>query len=559
MPGSTPIDRRALLRLGTGLGLGVAAAPLLAACGDGASAAKAEAKSDKLLPATVRRNFGLTPDLPGTAAGVPQGFYSYPAKPLRATRGTPLKGAQPISATLETFSPPPPARGRNAAWRAIEDLLGGRVDITAVPADDYPTKFSTMVAGDSLPDVFMYPETGGADNKAAFLAATCADLTPFLAGDKVRDYPNLAAIPKSAWQNAVFGGRLHGVPITRSGTGGAGFYRHDLFAEAGVDDLDQITDLDRFVELCKELTRPKQDRYAIMTGAQNLIAMSAGSPKDWRMDTRTGKFTHRLETAEFRHAVEVMRDLYKAGCYYPGTVGMSGVQRVKYTDMFKNGKAAYVYDGMPAYLALGSSGYVDTMAAIDRSFDVRPMRPVGKDALVWQDNIALSNVHLRKASADRVRQVLRLLDFAAAPFGSQEYTLVTYGVEGTDFHRDAKGNPVLTKQGVADVSVPWGKLASAVPAVYSSTSRKGVEREHEAFRAMIPMVAPDPTLGYSSPTWDSKGYGSLYTFEQDGVKDIVTGRRPLSYWKQLTRDYLAQGGESARHEFEEAAQQGGKR
>lgn len=119
---------------------------------------------------------------------------------------------------METFSPPPPSRGKNAACQEIEKLLGGRVDITAVPADDYGTKFSTMVASDSLPDLFMYPESGGVDNKAAFLQAKCADLTPHLAGDAVKDYPNLAAIPKGAWQGAIFGGKLYGIPIARTGT-----------------------------------------------------------------------------------------------------------------------------------------------------------------------------------------------------------------------------------------------------------------------------------------------------------------------------------------------------
>ncbi|MDF6046237.1 extracellular solute-binding protein [Streptomyces sp. JH14] len=557
MSSSTPINRRSLFRMGAGVGLGLVAAPLLAACGDGGTAAKAEAKSASLLPNTAVRNIGLEPDLQGTAAGVPQGFFSYPAKPLRATKGAPLKGAKPISAAMETFAPPPPARGKNAAWQQIEKLLGGQVDITAVPADDYGTKFSTMVASDSLPDVFMYPESGGVDNKAAFLQAKCADLTPFLAGDRIKDYPNLAAIPKGAWQGAIFGGKLYGLPIARTGTGGAGFYRHDLFEEVGVSSLDQITDLDRFVELCKELTRPKQDQYAIIAGATTMLAMSAGAPSSWRLDAETGKFTSNLETPEYRQAIEIARDLYKAGCYYPGTLQMSGAQKAQYTDMFKNGKGAYVYDGMPGYLAPGT-GYVATMKAIDTAYDPRPFVPVGKDAVTWMDNVALQNTHIKKASGDRVKQILAFADFAASPFGSEEYTLINYGVEGTDFTRDDKGNPALTKQGAQDVTVPWKFAASAVPAIFSADSEQGVRHVHEAFTKMIPMIEPDPTLQYSSPTWDSKGSGSLATLRGDALKDIIAGRKPMSAYDQLVKDYLAQGGEQARGEFEEAVQKGKK-
>ncbi|MEV7399997.1 extracellular solute-binding protein [Streptomyces sp. NPDC091267] len=557
MPSSTPINRRALFRMGAGIGLGLAAAPLLAACGDGGTTAKAEAKSASLLPDTTVRNIGLDPDLAGTAAGVPQGFFSYPPKPLRATKGTPLKGAEPISATMETFSPPPPSRGSNAAWQEIEKLLGGKVNITAVPADDYGTKFSTMVASDSLPDLFMYPESGGVDNKAAFLQAKCADLTPFLAGDKVKDYPNLAAIPKGAWQSAVFGGKLYGIPIARTGTGGAGVYRHDLFEEAGVTSLDQITGLDRFVELCKELTRPDKDQYAIIAGATSMLAMSAGAPNFWRLDEKTGRFTADLETPEYRKAVETARLLYKAGCYYPGTLQMSGAQKAQYTDMFKNGKGAYVYDGMPTYLAPGV-GYVAAMNAVDKKFDPRPFVPVGKGAVAWMDNIELQNTHIKQASGDRVREILALADFAASPFGSQEYTLLNYGVEGRDFTRDAKGNPALTKQGTQDVTVPWKFMASAVPAVFSADSEQGVRHVHETFSKMIPMMVADPTLQYSSPTWDSKGTGSLNTLKGDALKDIISGRKPMSAYDQLVKEYLAKGGEQARGEFEEAFQKGKK-
>lgn len=442
MPRSTPINRRTLLRTSLGLGLGLAAAPLLTACGDGGAAEKSAAKSRKVLPSTVTANT-VKADLPGTAAGVPNAFYSYPKTPARSVQGAPLKGAKTVKAFTETYAPPAPARGRNTAWQAIEKRLGGTVDITAVAADDYPAKFSTMVAGGELADVFMYPESGGVDHKAAFLAAECADLTPFLSGDKVKAYPNLAAIPASAWQQALYGDKLYGVPVTRYGTSGVSFYRHDLFKTVGVDSLDQITDLDRFFEVCKELTQPKKKQYAIIAGATSMLAMSAGAPYFWSMDKKTGKFTADLETDEYRSAVEMAAKLYKAGCYYPGTLAMTGAQKAQYTDLFKNGKGAYVYDGMPAYLQ-PSSGYVDAMAAIDKSYDVRPFVPVGSKAVTWTDNATLSESFVKKAPKARVEQILRLLDFIAAPFGTEEYTLINFGVEGTDFKRDAKGIPVLT-------------------------------------------------------------------------------------------------------------------
>ncbi|MYW62881.1 extracellular solute-binding protein [Streptomyces sp. SID8379] len=557
MSSSLPVNRRTLLRWGAGAGLGVAAAPLLAACGDGGTAAKAEAKSAKVLPATTLRNIGIEADLPGTAAGVPNAFLKYPATPVRATKGTPLKGAKKITVVTETYAPLPTDRSGNAAWKAVEKLLGAEVDLTAVPADDYPAKFSTMVAGDQLPDIFMYPETGGVDNKAAFLKAKCADLTPFLAGAKVKDYPNLAAIPEYAWKKAVFGGRLFGIPIARNGSGGAGFYRADLFRQAGVTNLDQIDSIERLVELAKDLTNTKKKQYFFTGGSVNLLAMSAGAQHFWKHDPKTGKWTYQLEDEAYRHAIETAAKLYKAGCFYPGTVQMSGAQKAQYTDLFKNGKAAYVYDGMPGYLTTGS-GYVDAMAAIDKSFDVRPMVPVGTDAVAWTDNIELENTHIKKAGDARVQEILRLADFAASPFGSVEYTLINYGVEGTDHKRDKNGTPVLTKQGTQDTTVQWSKLASAAPAFFSATQPEAARHVHEAYAKLIPMLIEDPTTGYSSPTWDSKGQGSLYTIHLDGQKDIITGRRPMSDYDAIVKKWRKAGGDQCRAEFEQASAKGSK-
>ena len=47
----------------------------------------------------------------------------------------------------------------------------------------------------------------------AFLDAKCTDLTQYLAGDAIRDYPNLAAIPSRSWKGALVNGKIYGVPI----------------------------------------------------------------------------------------------------------------------------------------------------------------------------------------------------------------------------------------------------------------------------------------------------------------------------------------------------------
>ncbi|MFI6296291.1 hypothetical protein ACIBEJ_32175 [Nonomuraea sp. NPDC050790] len=547
------LSRRGFL----GLAAGVAVTSVAAACGSGgaqAPATKAQGLTVKL-PTYTPLSSIPKPDLPGTAAGVPDAYFTYPKELFRSVGKPPMSGGQ-VKIAMKTFLPPPPGREQNAAWREMEKRLGGTADVMIVPTDDWPTKFSTLVAGGNLPDIFPYISTQGVNNLPAFAASQCAELTPFLSGDKVKEYPNLAALPEVFWKQGIIGGKLYGVPVPRNLVGGLGFYRHEMFAEAGVTDLAQIGDLDRFAELLKELTRPQERRWAIVTATGGVFGLSIftqlfGVPLEWRLDKVSGKLTHAIETEEYRAALEYVIKLREAGVVYPGSEGFDTLKR---KNEFNSGRAAITYDGLPAYL--GPGNYLQTQKKIDPKADPRPLLPIGDKAVVFANNIAFSTNLLKKADEARVKELLRVADFFAAPFGSEEYTLIQYGLEGTDHTRDDKGNPVLTDQGAKDITVPWKYIAAPTQAVYDPTSRQGVEHLHAALSKMIPQAVYDPTTGMFSPTGENK-YESLYTMRNDKVTSIVAGRAKLGELDQLVKDWRAQGGDKIRAEFEQALQQSG--
>ncbi|MEU6423646.1 extracellular solute-binding protein [Streptomyces spiralis] len=538
------MSRRSLLRLSAAVGTAAAAGPLLTACGGSTTQGKAHGL-EVTLPSYQPLANPLKPDLAATADGVPAAYLRYPEQPFRAVQKAPLNG-QTLSVAEMTFLPAPPARAKNAAWRAIEERLGGKIDWTVVSADDWATKFNTMVAGDALPDMFLYQSGVGIDNLPAFAAAKCADLSPYLSGEKVKDYPNLANIPQVMWKSCIIGGKLYGLPVPRSITGGDGFYRHDLFARAGVTSLDRITDPDAFFALMKEVTSPRQEVYGIMTSFTTIAAKMFGAPYFWKADHGSGKFTADVETDEFRAAVEFCAKMYKAGVYYPGSPGL---QKAKYINLFQAGKAAYVYDGMPGYL--GPTGHLATMKKIDPAFDVRPFIAPGRSAVSWRDNVLFGTTLVKKAAAEKVKQALAVADWAASPFGSQEYTLIQYGVEGVDFTRDAHGNPVLNDTGTQDIAVPWKFIAAPPQALFDSTSAAGVRYVHQALATQIPRAIEDPTVGLYSPTWESR-FESLYQLRNDTIGDIVTGRKSMSAWDDMVKQYRGKGGDKARGEFESA-------
>ncbi|MGW5680943.1 hypothetical protein [Nonomuraea sp. NPDC003754] len=550
------LSRRGLLRLGATATAGAALSPLLAACGGAAGpapATKAQGLTIKL-PTYVPLPGAARPDLPGTPAGVPEGYFTYPKELFKAVARPPMSGGT-VTMASKTFLPPPPPREQNAAWQEIEKRLGGRAELMIVPEADWPTKFNTMVAGGNLPDLFPYVSTQGVNNLPAFVASQCSDLTPFLSGDAVKEYPNLAAVPEVFWKQGIVAGKLYGIPIPRNMVGGLGFYRADLFAAAGVTDLAQVGDTERLAELLKAVTNPKEKRWGLVTATGGLFGLSIfaqlfGAPNGWRLEP-SGKLVAGFETEEYRAAVEYTRKLREAGVIYPGSEGFDSLKR---KNEFNAGRAALTYDGMPAFL--GPAGYLQTQKKIDPKADPRPLLPIGSTTAAFLNNIVFAVNFVKKADAAKVKEVLRVADFFAAPFGSEEYTLIQYGVEGTDHTRDDKGNPVLTEQGAKDTTVPWKYLGAPTQPVFDASSGEAVKLTHDALAKMIAVGVEDPTTGLFSPTSENR-FEALSTMRTDRLTSIIAGRAPLSDLDQLIKDWKAQGGDKIRAEFESVIQKSG--
>jgi putative aldouronate transport system substrate-binding protein len=163
-------------------------------------------------------------------------------------------------------------------------------------------------------------------------------------------------------------------------------------------------------------------------------------------------------------------------------------------------------------------------------------------------------IALKKASPDRIEELLGILNYVCAPMGSTEALLMQYGVEGTDFTRDANGNPVLTDQGKSDTVVPWKNIGGPPEFLLSSTSSEIVPYTYQAQKEHFAVTVPNPIAGLYSPTDGSKGI-VLRTAFLDGLSDILFGRAPISGYADLVQNWRSNGGDTIRSEYEKAFQQ----
>jgi putative aldouronate transport system substrate-binding protein len=387
----------------------------------------------------------------------------------------------------------------------------------------------------------MYPASAAQQDHAGFLDKACADLTPFLGGDAVKDYPNLAAIPQLFWEQCVAAGKLYYLPLPRAVTAGAGFYNAKRFSEVGVADPSTLADADDLFGILGELTDASRDRWALgstdfgLPPFMNMFRV----PYVWRNDG--GKLVKDFETDEYRAMVEFVAKVHQAGYFVPGS---GAWQKNQMVNQFTAGQTALIYDGLP--------GFATYAPLASDSFAPAPFVPIGHDGgkgQTFQDNLMLSPVMVKKGDDKQVERVLRVADFLAAPFGSEEYLLLNYGVEGPDYAMDSDGNPIPTDKGNADVAVPWKFLAAPQRAVYFPGHEDQTNTVHAAYSTLIPMSVANPVASIYSPTDTNKG-ATLTQSVVDATKEVIAGRKTMKDLDAAVAAWKSKGGDTIRGEYE---------
>jgi putative aldouronate transport system substrate-binding protein len=546
------------------------AVPLLAACAPSAPTASptrtaaavpvSTATANAVYPTFAAFSGGPKPEYPAEGPQYSDGFDTYPANPIKAVAETPGTGSNVSMMSVQLFPPPAPLE-QNPAWQAVNKQLNANVQFQIVTSADYPVKLGTVMAGSDLPDVlYMYARPGSASTLAAapgmpqFLQAKAADLTPFLAGDAAKAYPYLAAIPTVAWKNAgcAFQGRLYMVPIHRYLPG------QMLVKNTAVWDKDIGVDYvpknaEDFKRVLQALTKPQQEFYGIGTGQDTVMLVPTissifGAPNGWRLGS-DGKLTKDVETPEFKETVGFVRDLYASGLFHPNTT--TWASGVIARAQFAAGKFAIFRDPINGW----QDGWRQALLT-SQPFDVRPL-PLfaAHDGGKLQHFVTgghLWATALKKASDDRIKELLRILNWLAAPFGTQEHQVQTFGVKGVDYNLDDQGNPVLTPQGNADAYyVPWKYIVGARWVFYTPDLPNYAKVMYDTEHMLMPSAVSDPTFGQVSVTNFSKGF-TITQALNDAIVDMVVGRRALSDYDQIVKDWQNNGGETIRKEYMES-------
>ena len=134
---------------------------------------------------------------------------------------------------------------------------------------------------------------------------------------------------------------------------------------------------------------------------------------------------------------------------------------------------------------------------------------------------------LKKAPPERSKEVLRIMNWLAAPFGSAEDLLLTVGVKDVDYTLDSAGNALPTDRSNADANLVNWKYHVQHPQVAYATGCRATPNSPRIMRRLPFRRYSGPVWGMVSSTWEKRGV-SLNQTVLDGLTDIVASRRPLS-------------------------------
>lgn len=491
---------------------------------------------------------------PSPAEGVPEAFETFP-EPYRTVTTTPGNGGT-VSIFQITFNPPIAPRAENSYWLEREKRLGvAELDMAFAPSDTYEEQLAALTAGGELRDL-MYIDLGLAPAHIdAIRQGAYTDLTPYVTGDALASYPNLARLPDFMWTNSAIDGQNWGVPRSSFTVGSWISLRQDWADKVGIPsprNAEELFDLLVAFTQSDPDGNGRADTYGIATpeGSFGIAQFQYmfRVPNVWRLND-DGTLTHAIETGEYEQAITYARRLFEAGVYHPDVPAMTATQ---VSDAFVAGQVGASIGGR---LSLpGGNGLRVATSQVNPDAKVVGLIVPGHDGGKPMTHLGPGYIAITAIPAsvgqddERLQELLRILNYYAAPFGSEEHVFSFFGTDGVHSTTRPDGSRERTEMFRQEI-LDFPNLVTYPPAYYFDVPGDAKNIQDLSAQYVANAVA-DPTLGLYSPAAAESG-AELGQLIEDRVTSIVTGREPLDALDRMVDDWRSRGGDEIREEYQE--------
>jgi putative aldouronate transport system substrate-binding protein len=542
------VNRRRFIQAGTGAA--IAAASPRVALGQEASPAAS--------PAVMASPQG-TPDAsgyyPSGTPGVPDAWTKMP-EPFKATDGVPGNGGT-VTAMVMVYGAPPTPKEDNRYWQGLDERLGVSWEPILVPNSSYGEKATAIIASGDMPDMFYLNYNQTLSPLAKFVQqGAFLDLTPYVTGDALNDYPNLASFPDFMWEATMMDGKIYGVPCPSGRSGQVPAFRRD-WSDAAIGGLP--TTADEFYDVLTYASKGDPDgngsddtwgmgRYS-STWDQGIIYPMFRVPNDWRVND-DGTFTKDYESEEFRMALEFMARMFADGLWHPDSAAMQFEQALQ---LFTSGRVSTHVDGGSIH---GKGGFLETIRQYQPEAEVERLIPFGHDggegvSYNLPGIFGFTAIPATITDEERIHELLRIFNWLSSPFGSEEWLYKSYGEEGVHFEYNENGFPIANdlyqEENGGLTAYIGGNLLVNVNAEQPELGPIATDEGNAIYAIGI----DDPSAGLFSPTAIDTS-AVLSQIVADGVTSIITGREDISAWDGILEQWRSRGGDTVRAEYEEA-------
>jgi putative aldouronate transport system substrate-binding protein len=490
--------------------------------------------------------------IPSPMPGVPAVYTKYPEPYASVTEPSGKGGKVRIFWLTDKRIKP---RDDNTWWQELEQRLGVELDIQLIPGAAYGDKIATTIAGGDMPELMQVLTLLSPQQPKFMLQGAYTDLTEILSEEGRSSFPNLAKIPEYAYTNSKLNGTLYAVPSPFPIEPNAQWYRGDWAIRLGIaaptnaaeyqgmlqaftaNDPDGNGNTDTYGTAFEQLNGFEQ---RFVHGMFRVPCESDG----FRLND-DGTFTYVLETEEFRNALDYSRQLWAANVFHPdsrtmantdvrdqviGSVAGGGaIGFVLVSDSRKNLKLVAPEGTIVGLVPPGHDGGQGVNYNIDGYFgQVAIPASIGKDE-------------------EKLRELLGICNFFAAPFGSDEHIFLTLGKEGVHWTPNDDGSRTQTQQGQEEVI---GSILGGDSVLFDANVEQAIE-----FQSMMYQQAQTGLFSATSPlyseTMSNKGseLAQLYT---DRRYEIGTGAKDLDAIDSWISDWKSRGGDDIQRELEEA-------
>lgn len=518
-----------------------AATALVASCSTGGSAATPDATAQAAMSRDNLPNYEpvelVEPDFPSVNGSAP-GFLTIPDPLVKAFDSPPGSGGT-YTVMTPLWGTIPPTEG-NQYFDAVNEAMGTTLNFQISDGNTYGDRLAAVLASpDDIADWVSIPSWNTPPRFGQAVESLFEDLTPFLAGDAIEDYPYLANIPTEAWQACSWNGELYGLPFPEAtGVTNWAMYRDDLLPDAELP-----TNADELLDFLKDNTGDgvwaANDLWSTATTMFGVLPA-----RGWELG-EDGTLVNRVETPEYRAALEWMSEVYAAGVIHPDAVAGN------------DGDASLRFESGDVLVTSGGVGYWHEALTRNRatnpdfSIDVLPVFAAdGGDPVLYKPNGAGICSYLKATDDDAaIEELLSAANFLASPFGTEEYQLVNYGVEGLHYDLDENNLPVPTTLAQTEVQPSYIFLVDP-PVVNAEVALPDYVERRSLWGAQNAEHMVEP-LFYGMNITEPAQYASISQPFDDLERDIVRGRRSMADLDAAIETWRTSGGDELREFYTE--------